>query len=674
MADNIDINSLLNNMRGNSIKQTNDYKNYDPNHKRKKNNANNYGSNNNRGKSNPFNGNNNRGNNGNRGTGYIGAPYNFVSFSKDVYAYDEDKKKNLDHSKISTELKSGEISYTIEAMTPIAVDDGEGKFYADERNQYAIPGSTMRGLIRSNAQILGLSSMCEDIDDYNLMYRNVTVGPEKKRYNTVLGTKPVTVDEGTKSSQITVLTNVKAGYLVCEGGKYKIYQTVVDQIKPEWKEMNYYPLSEKKIINDYLELGEKKFSYGFFRQNGKNIMQHEFERPFHNEYKQNTSYTAYARPVSYEVKNLKNITAVGFPGTYSKSGYVVSSGKMNKKKVLYIVPAIDKGKDPIEIPDEDIRAFKIDYENKKNTLKRFGEKYFRLPEQGDEIKPVFYIQLDGRLYFGFTPRLRVFYDHTIKDGVPACHKDGMIDYAKAIFGYANSKDSFNSKVSFSDAVITENRKPLPEASGVLGGPKASSYCDYLKPVNGAAVTYNQDCFELRGAKQYWMRKNVIPLNAGNGNLKTLSHFTPLPKGTKFAGKVRFDNLTEDELGLLLWSMKLNNGCWMNVGKAKSYGYGAISLKLDNVKIMDYERAYSLDAFELEPFETVDEDEMIHKYKETVNVFLGKRKIDDLPHIKEFFKIKNPDLAPEKDKIRYMELKEYQSRKVPLQTIDDLTKK
>ena len=66
----------------------------------------------------------------------------------------------------------------------------------------------MRGLIRNNVQILGLSSFFEDIDDYALMYRNVAGGAEKKRYNMILGT------DSRDDEMRGIAKNVKAGYLV----------------------------------------------------------------------------------------------------------------------------------------------------------------------------------------------------------------------------------------------------------------------------------------------------------------------------------------------------------------------------------------------------------------------------------------------------------------------------
>lgn len=620
----------------------------------------------------------------NWGQKYVGAPYNFVPFSNRVYEYQKDKLTA--HNQVSEELITGEITYEIVAKTPIIADDGKGQFFKDSKGRYAIPGSTIRGLIRNNVQILGLSGFDDDIDDYALMYRNVAYGVEKKRYNTVLGAKQLRITDGKNSYGVGVLLHVHAGYVSNEGGRYTIYQTCVDSIKKEFEGMNYYVLSERKIVRDYLKYGNK-FSYKVFRPHGRSILQHEFLEfePRGSKGKvqyigtKNPDYKPYCLKISYEVTHEKDITAVGEPGEYKKEGFAVSTGKMNQKKAVYIIPQIDKAKPPIEIPEKDVRAFQIDMNKKEKTLKQFGgREYFDLPKEG-ETKPIFYIQLNNRLYFGFTPRLRLFYDHTIKEGLKQKCKEDRIDYGRALFGYSNSKESYKSKLSFSDAVILGEGSVLKEQKLILAEPKPSSYLDYLKPKRDQGVTYNADDFELRGVKQYWLHKETVPASAANQPVKekVSSSIRPLKQGTRFTGKIRFQNLTKDELGLLLWAVRLNKNSWMNVGKAKAFGYGCISLEITEAKRLDLEKAYAQEnMLDLNPFQPICVEEAIEDYKAGINRFLGSRTIDELPQIKDFFMMKDSTLIPNNKEIRYMSIdaREYQSREAVLPSVSSVVKR
>lgn len=612
---------------------------------------------------------------------YVGAPYNFVSFSNKVYSYE---KKLPAHNAVAENLHSGELSYKITAKTDILVDDGKRQFYKNAEGMYAIPGSSIRGLIRNNVQILGFSSFYDDIDDYALMYRNVASGREQDRYKKILGSKLLPLPNGKGS--INVLQHVRAGYICKENGAYVIYGTCVESIKKELGDMNYYVLNERCIVDNYLEArgDAKKFAYPAFLEHGKSVMQHEFKE-FRKDVKggrvsyigtENGEYKPFSKKVSYEIANLKNVTAVGEPGQFSKDGYMVLTGRMKQKKAVYIIPDIDRSK-KIIIPDEDIRAFKADFKKKENTLKNLGGKeWFDLPEEGKE-KPVFYIALDGRLYFGFTPRLRLFYDHTIKYGLKKSHEEGLIDYSKAIFGYAGKEMSYKSRVSFSDAVVVSQPKFGKEEKVVLAEPKPSSYMDYLKGKKpDDIVTYNQDEFELRGVKQYWLHKKENPKNTGNGNENIGSTLRPLSKGAVFAGKIRFHNLTDDELGLLIWSIQLDKKSWMNIGKAKPYGYGNIKLDVTEIKEVNMKKAYDLNQLTLDPFEPVDGDALIAIYKNKMKEFLGGKKVEEQNCIKEFFAIKDPEKMPDESQIRYMEIgkKEYQSRTANLDRILRVAKK
>ena len=620
-------------------------------------------------------------------TGYVGAPYNFVPFSDKVYQYPD--KKLTAHNDMKEELYTGEISYEITAHTPIMVGSGKKQdeaelFYKDAQGRYAIPGSTMRGLIRNNVQILGLSGFGDDIDDYALMYRDVANrGPDKKRYQDILGADTLPIDAGGESVSIGVLKNVKAGYIAKEAGKYVIYQTKKDSVKKEYGAMNYYVLSEKKIVHDYLSSKKNgtKFRYEFFVKNGKSIMQHDLQ-PFQRIPKtgkpekgnvrwqgiKNKYYCPYFEKVSYEITKEKDVTAVGKPEKYKTLGYVMSTGKMNDKKAIYIIPDIDKSKEKIVIPDKDVHAFNTDLEKKKNTLKQFGGKeFFSLPTD-NQFKPVFYIELGGRLYFGFTPRLRLFYDYTVKDGLLPSHKKKGIDYSKAIFGYSNENGSYKSKVSFSDAVVSTESKMMEVKNIILSEPKPSSYNDYLQSEKGKAVTYNKEDFLLRGVKQYWLHQKEEKCLVGENQKNVASKMQPLPAGAKFQGKVRFQNMTKDELGLLLWSIKLKSGARMNVGKAKAYGYGNISLNVLSAESINMQKAYGVQTLDLNPFENIDMEETIQYYKKTISKFLAGKDVENLPHIQDFFKMKDGKKLPKREKIKYMTLTDYKKRR-PLPSID-----
>jgi CRISPR-associated protein (TIGR03986 family) len=361
---------------------------------------------------------------------------------------------------------------------------------------------------------------------------------------------------------------------------------------------------------------------------------------------------------------------------------------MQEKKAVYVIPAVDMSKVSIPIPQKDQEAYEIDYQKKEKILGEKQAEFFALPK-GEGLKPVFYVQLGKRLYFGFTPRPRLFYAHTVKENMAKKHPGTTLDFASSMFGFSRTENmngksvskSYKSKLSFSDAVIISKDNPVdPRCTNipiVLSEPKSSSIADYLVQ-DGANVTtsYNDDGFELRGVKQYWLHKNADtkPQVDIEKQKKMLSYLNPLKPGTKFEGKVRFHNLTELELGLLLWSLKLEKDSWMNIGKAKSFGYGAIKVTLGKVRILNWEKAYSLDALSMDPWnEGVDVDKYIESFKSYLySDAAGVYK--EPPHIKDFFAMKDSTRIPNPADIRFMNIDagEYRNRKA-LPTVQETIK-
>ncbi len=653
---------------------------------------------------------------------YVGAPYNFVPLWEKVIKLDPEKDR-ISHASAEQELISGEINYKLTAKTPIIISEGKKdkgipeQFIKNPSGQYAIPGSSIRGLIRNNAQILSLSSLADDIDDYTLMYREVGGAKEtsmnKDIYDTTLGS----------DKNISVLKKVKAGYIELTDKGYRIYHTKPDNISEELDEMNYYVLSEKYVF-EQLDNGNKNFEYL-----KKIQLQHEYNNHEFKKYVDETNHTHYvcigkdldsqakfnalinaleeyknakssnnrdrekatkaalraakrnvrdninklfkacSWPISYEIKN-NRVTAIGKENDYSKEGYMLISGAMQEKKVLYVIPEKNNGEFfDLDKESKTIKDFQIDYASKEKQLKE-PKDFWNLPKNTGDIKPIFYIKTDERLYMGFTPHLRLFYSNTIHDGLGSDHKKGLFDYSKALFGYSNDNDSYKSRLSFSDAVAVDNPSPMEEQVITPGGPKPSSYADYLSlRDDGKPHTYNDDDFQIRGVKQYWLRDKEYNQNNEDYKENVVCKFQPLPKGTGFTGKVRFHNLRKEELGLLIWSLRLNEKSDMNIGKGKPYGYGRIKLNILEIKKFNTEKAYNTESLILYPMDEItrEADILVDSYKKEAAKRLNLRetsKIDELPSIKGLMDMKDSRRVPNPEKIRYMSLdnKEYQNRK------------
>lgn len=687
---------------------------------------------------------NNRPNGGRQGnaSSYVGAPYNFVSLGEKVVSYDKKELPAHNSFKVSKanrkeeELFSGEIRYTVTAQTDIFVGGSNGKeFYRSIDGSYALPGSSVRGLVRGNMQILGMSSIADDVDDYKLMYRKVADrSPLGREYSNILGVKPVPVGKG---KSISVCTKVQAGYLFYDGSHYILIEIPggpCNHVKDS--KQNYYTLREPAILQAYEKTnntkGDNPYAYLIEIAN-KHLMYRTKPNPFLSggnvvKGSNNPHYCPSVYAISFKIGSNNQIERVAKPGeltgNHCHEGYILSSGFMHKKKTHYIIPGIDgidlhhvnlkeletKGIHSIRLKDEAITSYKHDYEAKKNLLgatltgvsknekkeiQKELQDFYALPRKKGECRPVFYIKLndkENKIHFGFTPYQRLFYEHTVVDGIPRAHKEAELDYTEAILGYSKRRNSGNesrkSRVSFEDARQVLPKGKTAEALNlvcspvqpILASPKPTSYLDYVTQRERELVTYNNSNFTLRGYKQYWLHQEAAATQSTE-NDKQAAAFRPLKSGSSFQGTIRFKNLYAEELGLLLWSLRLEKNSQQNLGKAKAYGFGRVRIVVDDLKLLDLKKMYDSLTLDFSPYkdsaapdknpsDSAEEavEKWIQLYKEKISRKLGEGKdIMDETSIRQFLLMKDGDKFPDETKIRYMSIndKEYQNRKKAL---------
>ena len=127
------------------------------------------------------------------------APYNFVPLYSEVFEAYKSPQDLPDPRKISDELITGEISYSVLSKSPIVFEKGTSSLTA----------SMMRGLIRSNLQILSFSSVDSDIEDVIFKYRDYS----DAYFNKVLGQHIVTKKRGTTVTSYSEYGNIHAGIM-----------------------------------------------------------------------------------------------------------------------------------------------------------------------------------------------------------------------------------------------------------------------------------------------------------------------------------------------------------------------------------------------------------------------------------------------------------------------------
>lgn len=605
----------------------------------------------------------------------VHAPYNFVSFPNKVirrYARLEDVPRQ---DRWDEDLLSGEITVTMTAQTPVFVSDGardsrgrnDGHFLRDAEGRCIIPGSSLRGLVRENMQILGcgLTRPGEDFQDVNLYYRALADARGalksglKGQYRNMLGIH--------NNSQPT---EIRTGYLHCDpaagGSGYYIVPTLP------------HPTSDHAVCR--------------LRRDDPRVAElvRNMPRPGVLEGICYWGEEAAGRREGTPVQGGRVGIALGDPEQHpgALAGRLVSPGYMQKQNRVYLFPEEDPAAGRIVLSQESVLVYQEDYEARLNSLGGTaglppkGEKgareaeikrrkaFWALPKAG-ECKPVFYLEGDVVSFSPSSYYLRVAYRHKLSHGIPRSHQtrnqeELFLDYPYAVLGFTQGKAALRSRVSFGDLGLEGAPSYAPEATVVLGEPKLSFFGAYTKE----GMDYNQEQFQFRGYKQYWLHD--ITSQPPGDNTQVGTTLRPLAAGSRFTGTIRYRNLHPDELGLLLWCLGLEEGCYQPMGMGKPLGYGRMTLAIDALRPFRPRDLYpSLipdGAFFTAPAQPAGRvAELIQSYQ----AWLGDKQAQEalknqtvpdiraLPHIREFFTIRSL-ICQRPEPVSYMALEEYKN--------------
>jgi len=197
-----------------------------------------------------------------------------------------------------------------------------------------------------------------------------------------------------------------------------------------------------------------------------------------------------------------------------------------------------------------------------------------------------------------------------------------IDYADAVFG---CKELWASRLSFTDALPEEEpQMDAPDYPKILSSPKPTAVQLYLEQKHGAdrLAHWDSEKVSIRGYKLYWHQKNGADWHGekpkdGDEPRK----IQPVKKGTKFFANIRFERLSEDELGALLKTLRSNGDhLCCKIGKGKSLGLGSIEITSQLVLVDtadSYRRAFDEAGNWNTAEKTVETDTYIEAFEDTL---------------------------------------------------------
>lgn len=543
------------------------------------------------------------------------APYNFIPLPKAVLRAPERSSENppAEHDRYIPGRYTGWIDVTVKAEAPLFIrcapavkeaDDPDPKtnihrrqfFHHADESRPVIPGSSMRGMFRTLAEIISYSKI-QDVSRTTLVYRAVgdqTSLGEAYREKTLGPNQSKSPDKEMRFEY--PIGRLKGGYLERKGSQWFIRPAQVHD-------------GESFVHVDYKDVESTIGGRG--RQRIHDIYVFPAQRKWFDKGPRGTKNPkrlflnlAIAQGVSFEPQN----------------GYVhaklVESGDMpggsHPKHMHCAIYDPNLEADLIPIPFDLWALYRDDLDISR------GERTKTRPLSDSDV-PLFYL-LDehGKLvFFGPTMFFRFPYHYTVESYVPECLKrPDDIDLAEAVFGTVRSRGnsanseslSIKGRVFFED-IIWDGQGGDPFLPGgsyrsprILSSPKPTAFQHYLvqpQPNDKSTLRHydsGPDATEIRGHKLYWHRKGVSERDMFEDRVitdtKDKQHtvIRPVRSGTSFKGRIRFENLSDIELGLLLSAVNLLPFMRHELGMGKPYGMGTIKI-IGTLKLADPESRY-----------------------------------------------------------------------------------
>ena len=630
------------------------------------------------------------------------APYNFVPLPEKVHRVADPPRLDVYHTDdrhtgwLECSLTTASPLYVRCGLRPDQVGKVEAKdlpdfFYTDPDSLApVIPGSSLRGMLRALVEIVSYSKVQPVGKGAKMTFRAVAAprnDPLSQPYQNVLG---------------RFGRNVKAGYLERRDGNWFVHPAQHPSGLGLPEQGSYLKVKDKQIpkdaIPDLIRLRESNYS------------------PQYHEVSFDTQVGRGKRGSYVQV------TKIGPRGSGGKyDGVLVCSGNMAetgsaaantpRKNYALVLGRVSRAKELVINAQtvQDYADSLTEFQKEQPFDKRLGCLV--------EGRPVFYVEERGAVIaFGHSPNFRIpawlpgtdpKRAATPLDFVPPELYDAQqTDLAEAVFGYVEPQKQTArpgaqaGRICVSDATLEPGQGDVwlsqePITPRILATPKPTTFQHYLvqpdddqKQLRHYGSPTPKETV-IRGHKLYWHKGNVKrddfeEQNEVKPNDTQHTKIKPVRSGVRFGSRIHFENLSDVELGALLWLLKLaaDDGHRLKLGMGKPLGLGAVKIEA-TLHLTDRQARYAR-LFEdgEDAWATGESPDADATWSSAVKEFegwilndphLNSRGLEALKDVERIqmlrFLLSWPGPHPARDKTRYLEIEhdqygnEYKDRRV-----------
>lgn len=502
----------------------------------------------------------------------IKAPFNFVPLNDNVFFPGWADKISQDIP--FEDGMSGTIELKITAKTPIFVRNGHVEKDKEQNTEryksfskttdgsYFIPGTSIKGAVRSVLEILSFGKMSQHrVANQSFGIRDLSKSADGDFYRAKIKTD-----------------NVHCGWLKLINDQYYLddcglpWRISVEAIDYQLgTSLDGFVKNSENFKSDDNRTAQKKYELV-----GSSKLTHNFSP---DEDTRKALSVGNRLFVKFDKEGEEGIIVfTGQPGERKIGKKKTNSGKDSwKGKSFEFVFPCKIERCNILLDESLVDAFVSVHKNSPDY------KNFRKGQLMDGEKiPVFFVyKEDGKTIdaIGLSYMFKYPAYNSIYNAIPAEHLSESRDLSECIFGDISSEGALRGRVSFGNALSKEECQTLDETKVVLSSPNPSYYPLYL----GDGQTWNSETIQIAGRKRYPTRNKLVQSPKGTGDME--NQMVPLASGSVFHETIRFHNLKRVELGALLSSILFHNqkDCFHSIGAGKPLGYGKVSIEILNLE-------------------------------------------------------------------------------------------